>query len=93
MRDGEGLVGVDSAPVLGAHQVRVHIEGVGLATPPIARVPISVSAVTGVQSGGHGVLVTLPGIVLGAPDVVTQVGITVVVSIISAWTGNGSKSV
>merc|ERR1719477_374314 len=71
VRDYEWLVGVDGAPVLGAHHVGVNIESIDLAASSVTAVPVSVTPVAGVEGGGDGVLVALHGVVLGAPDVVS----------------------
>merc|ERR1719193_1199089 len=81
VRDYKRLVGVDCAPVLGAHHVGVNIESINLAAPSVTAVPVSVTSTAGMEGGGDGVLVPLHGVVLGAPDVVTQVGIAVVIAI------------
>jgi len=81
VRDYKRLVGVDGAPVLGAHHVGVNIESIDLAASPVTAIPVSATSVAGVEGGGDGVLVPLHGVVLGAPDVVTKVGIAVVISI------------
>jgi len=81
VRDYKRLVGVNGAPVLGAHHVGVNIESINLAAPSVTVIPVSVTSTAGVKGGGDGVLVPLHSIVLGAPDVVAEVGIAVVISI------------
>jgi len=81
VRDYKRLVGVDGAPVLGAHHVGVNIESINLAARSVTAIPVSVTSIAGVEGGGDGVFVPLHDVVLGAPDVVTKVGIAVVISI------------
>ncbi len=91
VRHCKGPVSIDGAPVLRAHHVWIDPESIGLASAPVAIVPISVSARAGVQGGGHGVLVALPGVVLGAPDVVAKVGIAVVIAVTRIVSGHFDK--
>ena len=79
--DGEGRVGVDGAPVLRAHHVRVDVEGVGAATSTVTVwVVAGRDVVTGVKGRGHGVLVALEGVVLRAEVVIDKVSVAVVVA-------------
>ena len=64
-------------PSIRTHHPVVHIEGVGLTAPPVAAVPVAVAPVAGVEGAGDGVLVALHHVVLGAPDVVAEVGVTI----------------
>merc|ERR1719422_2710338 len=52
-----------------------------LAASSVTAVPVSVTTVAGVEGGGDGVLVALYGVVLGAPDVVPEVSIAVVIPV------------
>ena len=94
--DNERLVSVDGAPVaatctthpvvlhlpvLGAHHVGVHVESIDLAAPSVTAVPVASTSTAGVEGGSDGVLVALHDVVLGAPDVVAQIGVTVVITI------------
>lgn len=80
MRNGERPLGVDGAPILWAVQILVHVECIGLASSAIARIPIAIAAIAGMQSYCHGVLVTLPSVVLRTPNVISQIGIAVIVT-------------
>merc|ERR1712049_74181 len=82
MRYSEGSVGIDGATVLRAHQVTVFVEGIGLTTTAITRVPPS-ATITSVQSDSHGVLVTFPCIVFRAVQTVSSKGITIIFSVIA----------
>ena len=63
------------------HHARVIVVSIGLAAPTVTRVPVSIATIAGVKGAGDGVFISLHHIVLGAPDVVTKVGIAVVVSV------------
>ncbi len=81
MRNGVGLVGVDGASLLWAHNVGVDIVSVGTAASTVTvGIVVGSNIVTGVKSGHHGVLVAFKGIVFRAEVVVAKVGIAVVVS-------------
>jgi hypothetical protein len=81
VRNGVGPVGVDGAPILRAHQVRVDIESIGAAASPVAvRIVVGSNIVTGVKGGHHGVLVPFVGVVFRAEVVIDKVGITIVVT-------------
>ena len=87
--DGEGLVGVDGAPVLRAHHVWVDVVGIGATTSTVAaRVVVGGDVVAGVQGRGHGVLVALERVILRTEVFIHKVGVTVVVA---TWAWYGSK--
>ena len=74
------LVGVNCAPVLWAHQIRVDIVGIRSTTYSITTgVIVGCNIVTGVQGGHHGVFVAFIGVIFRAEVVVDKVGITVVI--------------
>ena len=68
-------------PSVRTHHPVIHVESVGLTASSVAAIPVSVTPVTGVKGAGDGVLVALHHVVLGAPDVVPQVGVAVVVPV------------
>ena len=69
--------------VLWLHKVGVNIVDISLATIPVTAVPVATTSIAGVERGGDGVLVALHGVILGAPDVVAKICVTVVVTITS----------
>ena len=74
------LVGVNSATVLWAHQIRVDIVGIRSTTYSVTTgVIVGCNIVTGVQGGHHGVFVAFIGVIFRAEVVVDKVGITVVI--------------
>jgi hypothetical protein len=81
VRNGVGPVGVDSTPILRAHQVRVDIESIGAAASAVTvRVVVGSHIVTGVKGGHHGVLVAFVGVIFRAEVVIDKVCITIVVT-------------
>jgi len=84
VRDQEGLIGVDGASVLRADHVGVNVESIVLATSTITLPPVSRAATAGMEGTSNGVLVGLKGVILRAPLSSNKVGITVVVTTITA---------
>ena len=84
MGDSKGFIGVDSTPVFRTHQVTIGKKSIGLTTSAITIVPIAISTIASVESYSHSVLVTFPSIIFRTPNIVSQIGIAIVVTIITS---------
>jgi hypothetical protein len=81
VRNGVRPVGVDGAPILRAHQIRVDIESIGAAASSVAvGIVVGSHIVTSVKGGHHGVLVAFISVIFRAEVVIDKVGITIVVT-------------